>query len=299
MDDPNGANNLTLTGTISGPGGLTQNSSGTLILSGPNTYTGGTNLSNGTVGAGNNAAFGTGGITVSGDTSLYAADTDQTLNNNISINSGETLTIVDDPNGPNVLTLSGTISGPGGLTFFATDSIISGPNTYTGTTAVGAESILELFNSDALQDSTLSIESMISGFRGNPKISGHVVFDSSVTSNTFNIGGLAGSGDLALENDAATPAAITLNVGGDNADTTYSGNLSGPGSLIKVGSGTLILSGDNSYMGGTTFDGGAVGAEMAPPLEPVASPFPAVRPSLPPTRIRPWPTTSRSIAGKR
>jgi len=42
-----------------------------------------------------------------------------------------------------------------------------------------------------------------------------------------------------------------MTVGGNNANTTYSGALSGQGSLTKVGTGNLILSGNNTYTGTT------------------------------------------------
>ncbi len=198
--------------------------------------------------------------------------------------------------GSDPLALAGTISGPGGLTINPGELYLYGSNSYTGTTTIAAQfSALVLFNSDALQDSTLSIGGTLVyqpiPFTDPPEgryvfFSGIVEFDSSVSSNTFDVGGLSGEGDLVLENDAATPAAITLNVGGNNADTTFSGSVSGPGNLIKVGSGTLILSGDNSYTGGTTFNGGALATETALPSEPGASLSAVIHPFMPLARIR-------------
>jgi len=48
-----------------------------------------------------------------------------------------------------------------------------------------------------------------------------------------------------------------LTVGNNNADTTFAGQLLDSGSLHKVGSGTLTLSGSsNGYSGATTVSGG-------------------------------------------
>ena len=44
---------------------------------------------------------------------------------------------------------------------------------------------------------------------------------------------------------------ITLVTGGNNANTTYSGVISGQGTLVHNGSGTLVLTGSNTYTGGT------------------------------------------------
>ena len=68
------------------------------------------------------------------------------------------------------------------------------------------------------------------------------------------LGGLAGPGTLALANSASS--AVALSVGNNSANTTFSGMLQGAGSLTKVGSGTLLLTGSNIYTGATTVNQG-------------------------------------------
>ena len=48
----------------------------------------------------------------------------------------------------------------------------------------------------------------------------------------------------------------TLTAGGDNTVSSYSGPISGNGSLIKTGGGVLALSGNDSYLGLTTVSAG-------------------------------------------
>jgi len=80
------------------------------------------------------------------------------------------------------------------------------------------------------------------------------------------IGGLAGSGSLLLADTIlftggtgySNGIPVALTVGYNNSSTTYSGAMFGAGSLIKMGSGTLTLTGANSYAGNTTILGGSL-----------------------------------------
>ena len=136
--------------------------------------------------------------------------------------------IIADNGGATALTKAGS----GTLTLAAS-------NGYTGTTLVSAGTLL-LANTGAISGSTFDSSG-----------TGSLSFGT-LTAATF--GGLQGSGNVTLNN--ATPAAVALSVGGNNASTTFSGSLNGLGGLTKAGSGDLILSGSDSYTGGTIVNAG-------------------------------------------
>jgi autotransporter-associated beta strand protein len=128
-------------------------------------------------------------------------------------------------------------------------------NTYVGSTSFSGSSSgavnLTLGNQLALQNSTLILSAACK----------NLIFNDTVTANAFTFGGLAattaGAGrDLALQNDATTPAAVTLSVGNNDANTSYAAVFSGAGSLVKIGSGSLTLSGINTFTGNTTISEG-------------------------------------------
>ena len=67
---------------------------------------------------------------------------------------------------------------------------------------------------------------------------------------TFNVGSVAGAGTIGIIGGGA------VSVGGLGISTTVSGVISGDSSLVKTGSGTLTLSGANTYTGGTAISAG-------------------------------------------
>lgn len=154
---------VTVTGLISGSGGLVKNSLGTLQINQfNNTYTGGTVLNTGIVNfpAGNGSLtphFGSGPITINPNATLGLNRTllSNTIHlNGCRINGGNGYLSV--LSGPITLTgnttinmgttggfeITGNISGPGGLTTIGTTQwTMTGSNTYTGPTVIKAGSI--------------------------------------------------------------------------------------------------------------------------------------------------------------
>jgi len=233
--------------------GITKYGTGNLLLSGSNSYNGPTYLDQGTLSLGSvNALGGAGSINFAGPATLRPYGFDISTAKNIVLYGGPNFATVDT-NGQTV-TLSGAISSIGTpSTVSATTAafskigagtlILSGSNTFTGNTGVTVGT-LDLSNGQALQNST---------FIGG---AGTLVFDSSVSAHAFSFGGLGGSTNLALTDNASNPVALSL--GNNNNAASYSAVLSGSGSLTKVGTGAQILSGANTYTGTTTIGSGTL-----------------------------------------
>jgi autotransporter-associated beta strand protein len=271
----NGGGHITLSGVISGGYGLTKVGPATLTLgssqnTSDNTYGGTTTVSVGTLklakpgalgstangtsvwnGATldlNGQAVGNENVTIAGAGIYYSGSgyTGAITNSSstpASLAGSVTLAAGGYVGGSGTITLSGQVSGNYGLTKVGTNTLIlSGANSYTGVTTLNSGT-LQLGNSQALQNSTLDYN-----------YAGLLSFGS-LAGSTF--GGLKGSQNLPLQN--ASSAAVALSVGNNNADTAYSGVLSGSGSLTKIGTGTLALSGTNSaYSGVTTVNAGTL-----------------------------------------
>lgn len=144
------------------------------------------------------------------------------------------------------LILAAVITGTGGLAQNGPSILdLTGTNTFTGDTTIAAGGTIRLLNGLGLSGSTLLY----------PAAGGTLDFDNNFA---VTLGALSGSKDLALNNASLGPVALT--VGGNNATTTYSGVLSGDGSLTKTGSGVMTLGTAHSYLGATNVaNGGGTG----------------------------------------
>jgi len=232
----------TAAGVISGTGtSLTKLGAGTLTLSGANAYTGATNINAGTLalGAANRIAN-TSAVTVAAGATFNLANFAETIGSlagagNVTLGSA-TLTA----GGNNTTTsFSGVVSGTGGLTKTGTGAMtLSGANTYTGTTTISS-GLLALFGGAAIAD-TSAVNLSAAG--------ANLTLNASET-----IGSLAGVASTSVSLNGNT-----LTAGGNNGTTTYAGVIGGTGGLTKAGTGTLTLSGNNTYTGATTINAGTL-----------------------------------------
>ncbi|HEV2691609.1 MAG TPA: autotransporter-associated beta strand repeat-containing protein [Verrucomicrobiae bacterium] len=169
--------------------------------------------------------------------------------------SYETLNIIAPISGSAALQVNGATLNSGGDTgvveFSNNNTNYTGTITVTnangGIVASAAGRILLLNNLNAVSDATLNLVATAV----NP-----VGFSNAVNTAAFNVGALSGSSSEALSDTAG--GAVTVSVGGNNANSTFNGALTGIGRLIKVGTGTLTLNGSNTYTGNTTINGGTL-----------------------------------------
>ncbi|MFC7397598.1 beta strand repeat-containing protein, partial [Chelatococcus sp. GCM10030263] len=244
IDVAQGATTLTMSGVAAGAGSLTKNGPGTLVLSGANTYTGGTTVSAGILRAGSANAFGTGAITVNSPATLDIADIANVrtggLGGDGTVNLGvlSTTRYIIDGNGS---VFSGIISGAGGVTLGSGPLTVSGcKNTYAGPTTIwGTLAVSCLANGGSPSDIGASGAAPTNLVLAGGTL--NYVGDTVTTDRGFTTGGWI----------TVSKAATTL---------TFTGQATGGGQLVKLGPGTLVLSGTNNYTGGTTVSGGILRA---------------------------------------
>ena len=242
----------TVSGTLTGNVGLViDQPAGTVVLSNTgNTYTGGTKLDGGTLSISSGSNLGSGAVTFDGGT-LQTAASLVTVGNNIVLNGTGTI----DVDGHGSL-FEGTISGAGGLTIADSSSTggsiaLTAAETYTGATVVDPSNVLALENSGSISDSSGVTVNGTSLAPGELDISNITATGTSIKSLSGNAYGLVYLGNKTL----------TLT----NASGTFAGNIfdNNNGGSVALDSGTEVLSGNNTYSGGTAINGGTLSISSA------------------------------------
>jgi autotransporter-associated beta strand protein/T5SS/PEP-CTERM-associated repeat protein len=246
--------NAQIPSILGGAGAVTKTGAGRLRLDAANTFTGGTRIDGGAVEIAASSALGTGTTTLGGGELRAIA--------NVTLSNA-------NPGSPPALAVSGTQVG----TLSATPGVVF--TVATPNVALGNGSGLRF------------------GSAGN---TGNVVFapaavtlSSSVAQVVVAAGtATAGNGTLAQVTAAAGTTTVAagatlafqdqLSGGGINAlfgagivntgtsfatslvvnSGSFAGNIAGNGQLVKTSSGTLVLAGQNAFIGGTVVDGGTL-----------------------------------------
>jgi autotransporter-associated beta strand protein len=219
---------------------LVKSGSGTLIISGTNTYTGQLQVLQGTAQLGN-AGLGGGSSGVG---------------HSVAISNGATLSFRHASN--SVVAFNAPISGEGGVNFNYNNTgvgggslVLGGNNTFSGGLTVNPTSGTAVLPLKA--GSTTALGS------GNVTIGQYGTLDLNGFSNTTGLLVSTGTNGR-VTNEGAANATLTLNRA--SGSQTYGGTISDGAtnklSLTKAGAGSQTLSGANTYTGDTRVEGGTL-----------------------------------------
>lgn len=257
---------VTFAGVVSGSGNtqsgsttsIVKDGASTLTLSGANTYTGDTRITNGNITVAAGGSLGSGSDVFISSSGSLAVNTNTTVasiqewsggnGGTLALGSGATLTV--DGDGYN--NYMNSISGDGALSKSGTGTMnLYGTQSYTGTTAVSGGKIS---SGVAMASTNITVSGGIYETTADD-----VVEDSAavtVNSGTLSVGGSDTIGSLAGSGGSVTIASgktLTVN---ETGSQTYAGAIGNSGGLTKTGAGTTTLSGSNSFSGTTTVNAG-------------------------------------------
>lgn len=232
-------------GVIAGTGGLVKEGTGTQVLTGTNTYTGLTSIQGGILRIGDGGTLGSvaGDVAVSSNANLVFKRSDNlAMGGNIS--GGGALTQA----GGGVLTLSGTNTYSGG-TLVQAGTLAGDARSLQGTITNNAQVVFHQAGDGTYAGAMLGSGGLLKDGAGTLTLTGTNGYGGGTT---VSAGTLVGNSD-SLQGNITNNAKLVFD---QTMDGEYDGILSGSGTLVKDGAGSLALSGVNTYTGGTTVNAG-------------------------------------------
>jgi fibronectin-binding autotransporter adhesin len=248
------------TNNIGGTGSLTKDGTNTLVLSGTNTYSGGTTVNSGVLQIGNSTTtgtMGTGAVVNNASIVFNRSNVTSTFSNSIS----GTGTLTKTNGQIVVLTGNNTYSGD---TIISAGTLVIGSGGANGTLGSGNVLMSPGASLSVNRTGSLTISGAISGDGSFSKSGSSVLALSSnnsytgtttINSGTLEIGSGGTTGTLGSGN-VTNNAALAFN---RSDSITVANTISGSGTVAQNGSGTTILtSSSNSYSGATTVSAGTL-----------------------------------------
>jgi rhamnogalacturonan endolyase len=253
---------------IAGGASLVKTGSGSLTINNTNTYSGGTTISNGSIVIGNiganSSGLGSGVVTfMSGMLQFngYGGSSGTSwggFTNTFNVPAGQTGILLLPPRWGYSSPFTSALTGGGTLNVtveYVRDYFSGNWSAFTGQINVSsipdggdATGDFRINNANGYANAAIYLNTNVNLY--NVNASGQTT---DIGELGGNIGAYIGSGNGASTNP-------TWRIGAKNTTNTYAGVIadSGVSSLIKVGTGTLILTGTNTYSGGTTINAGAL-----------------------------------------
>ena len=166
---------------------------------------------------------------------LATAVSGHTIDGTASLTSLGSELFVHVPNAAHVLNINVPIADNGGgnidlITTGSGTTVLNAANTFHGTAQINGGT-LQMGANGTLANNTVNV-------------TGNGTF--ALNAQTKTIGALTGSGSVTLGAGGGV-----LSTGATNTSTTFSGVISGTGTLTKVGTGTMTLKGVNTFTGAT------------------------------------------------